>query len=121
MAKIFKSNNTDKFWDGSERSYSSIDVSPNKFNAGVNIPIVKYLNLNANVNYRSQVSKFFTIDPTTKLYVDNSKDQVGDYWLCNLSLRCTDLIPHVELNASCANVFNTQYYAQEADPTMRMF
>lgn len=110
-----KSDNKDLFKDGIERTYSSIDVSPHKLNAGINYSFLNYFNLNTNIIYRSEMQKFFTVDNTTKNYIVNSKDPVGDYAVVNATLRFAGLIPNVELSASAYNLLNQKYYSQEAD------
>jgi outer membrane receptor for ferrienterochelin and colicins len=106
------SENTDVFFDGSEKTYQHVDVSPHKLNAGINWMIGKYINFNTTMMYRSRMKKFFTYNSKTGQYSDVSKDPVGDYAIFNTTLR---FMAANNFNASVSvyNLFNKKYYAQE--------
>jgi len=101
------SENTETI-DNVDSVYSHPNISPHKLNLGMNISLLKYFKLNANMFYRSEMERYM-VGNTGKQVQDN----IGNYALVNSTLQIENLLKNFTLSFSAYNIFDTKYHSQD--------
>ncbi len=94
--------------NGIDTTYNHPDVAPHKFNAGVNYKFFKYFNLNINMIYRSEMSRFKIIGTN-----DEVENTIGNYTIINSTLQIDNLVKNFNISLSAYNLLDKKYYSQD--------
>jgi outer membrane receptor protein involved in Fe transport len=103
------SENSDTISDDNS-VYSQQDVAPHKFNFGVNVSFLKYINWNTYLFYRSKMERFMV-----KLEDGNYEvqDPIGNYAIINSTLQIKNILKNLTISCSVFNLLDTKYYSQD--------